>query len=162
MNWYRINYKRLTVLLLPTMLRKPVLVALLESLVTPVSGLYTRFLSFSDDVRYRLNHNSQVCYLQAVLNDAFDFSARRIYITDAKIIEWSRFLWLESEDKPIMLQKGEIFILNSERFIGADSLDFIVNVPLSLNLTDNDYNRTHALLRYYKLAGKRYDIEEYE
>lgn len=162
MNWYRINYKRLVLLLLPTMLRKPVIAAFLEAMTTPVSGLYTRFLSFTDDVRYRLNHNSQVCYLEAVLNDAFDFTERRIYITDAEILEWTRFLWLESEDKPVMLETGEIFILNSERFIGADSLDFVVNVPVSLNLSENDYNRMHALLRYYKLASKRYNISLYE
>lgn len=161
MNWYKIDYKRLVQLLLPTFLRKKVLVTWLEVLTTPLTRLHTSFMNFRIDALYKLNHNGQVCYLQAVLNDAFDFTDRRIYISDATIIEWTRFLWLESEDKPILLETSEVFILNSERFIGADSIDFVVNVPRIAKLSMDEYNRMHALLRYYKLASKRYTISEF-
>ncbi|GAB6123090.1 hypothetical protein [Dysgonomonas termitidis] len=155
MNWYRISYSRLALLLLPPMLRNPVLAAFLNGALKPVSLLYISFLGFRGDIAYNLGHNGQVCYLQAVLNDAFDYSLRRIRITDAPENEWGRFLWLESEDRPIMLG---IFILNREAFIGADGIDFAVILPASLNLTGDEYNRLNSLLRYYKMAGKRYVI----
>lgn len=163
MNWYKIDYNRLVRLLLPTMLRKPIIQSFLDAMVTPVKTLYNAFNSYRKEADYKLNHNSQICYLQAVLNDSFDSDNRRIYIGDAPIEEWSRFLWKESEDRPIMLPKNDetsdAFMLQSERFIGANSLDFIVYAPNALNLNKNDLIKMNALIRYYKLAGKRYEIQ---
>ena len=50
--------------------------------VTPLNYIHTRFLEFRKDAAYRLNHNGQVCYLRAVLNDTFDPELRRITVTD--------------------------------------------------------------------------------
>jgi hypothetical protein len=97
--------------------------------------------------------------LQAVLNDYFEFVRRRIYITDADVLDWSRFLWREPEDKPVMLG---IFLLGRENFIGADSIDFAVHIPSDLNLSNDDYNRMNSIIRYYKLASKRYIIQRFE
>lgn len=162
MNWYKIDYYRLVRLLLPTMLRKPVIQSFLDAMVTPVKTLYNAFNTYRKEADYKLNHNSQVCYLQAVLNDSFDDDKRRIYIADAPIEEWSRFLWKEAEDRPLMLtsETAGVFMLQSERFIGANSLDFIVCIPTDLNLDKNDIIKMNALIRYYKLAGKRYEIQQ--
>lgn len=156
MKWYRIDFSRFVYLLIPRIVRKKTLIAWLGSMVFPFNRLQTVFAAYRADIDYKLNHNSQVCYLQAVLNDSFDHIERRIYIADAPIIEWNGFLWDEASDRPIML--GTHF-LQGERFIGSDALDFIVYVPLSLRLNDNDKNKMDALLRYYKLAGKRYEIQ---
>lgn len=161
MNWYRIDYSKLIRLLLPVRLRKLATIAFIRALTLPVSSLHASFMAYRNDANYKINHNSQVCYLQAVLNDNFDFVQRRIYITDSEILDWTRFLWKESEDKPIMLYEDSYFMLNSENFIGADSIDFVVFVPSDLGLVLDDYNRMNAFLRYYKLAGKRYIIQEY-
>jgi hypothetical protein len=155
MNWYRIDYKRLVLLLLPTTLRRSRLTALLNAAVAPLSRLYVRFMGFRDDTRYRVEHNAQVCHLQAVLNDAFDYVDRRVYITDAQQQEIGQFLWREAEDRPILLG---VFLLNRERFMGADAIDFIVRLPADLQLTPDNQNMLHSLLRYYKLAGKRYVV----
>lgn len=138
------------------MLRRPRLVALLNATGLPVSRLHVLFSSFRGDVRYKLTHNGQVCFLQAVLNDSFDFTARRIRITDADTLEWGQFAWREAEDRPIMLGT---FLLNREGFMGADGIDFVVHIPYAISLTDDNYNMIHSLLRYYKLAGKRYIIQ---
>lgn len=156
MNWYKIDYNRLVRLLLPTMLRKPVIQSFLDAMVIPAKSLYAAFNAYRKEADYKLNHNSQVCYLQAVLNDSFDYDNRRIRIGDAPIEEWARFLWKESEDRPIMLGT---FMLQSERFIGSNSIDFIVYVPTALKLNKNDLIKMNALIRYYKLAGKRYEIQ---
>jgi len=156
MNWYKINFDRLANLFTPELLKKESMMAVLRCFMRPMTTIYNLFLSFKAETDYKLSHNSQVCYLQAVLNDAFDYSDRRIYIEDAPVLEWTRLLWTEAEDKPIMLG---VFMLQSEKFIGSDSIDFIVFVPNALGLNDNDFVKMNALLRYYKLAGKRYEIQ---
>jgi hypothetical protein len=156
MNWYRISYSRLALLILPPILRNPVLLAFLNAALKPVSLLYVLFLNFRGDMAHNLGHNGQTCYLQDVLNGAFDYTLRRIRIEDAPENEWDRFLWLESEDRPIMLGT---FILNREAFTGADAIDFVVILPASLNLSADEYNRLNSLLRYYKMAGKRYVLQ---
>lgn len=138
------------------MLRRPLTGCLLQAAVSPVAGLYASFMSLRSDILYRLNHNGQVCHMTAMLNDSFDCTARRIRITDAEGGEWGYFLWKEEFDRPVMLG---VFMLQAERFIGADSIDFIVLVPYALNLTDDGFSRMHSLIRYYKLAGKRYAIQ---
>lgn len=158
MNWYTIDFYRMVALLLPIILRNQVILALCQSLVLPLVFLDDTFSSFRQDIDYKINHNSQICYLQSLLNDVFDFSTRGIYIADAPEVVWDRFLWTEAENKPIMLGT---FMLQGEKFIGANSIDFIVYVPLRLNLNNNDFTRMNALVRYYKLASKRFDIQTY-
>jgi len=158
MNTYKINLSRLVVLMLPVSLRTSTFIAFLFSFVVSIQRLYVAFMNYRKDVAYRMNHNSQVCYLQAVLNDNFDFIQRRIYITDAEFEAWSKFLWKEEFDRPIMLGT---YMLQSDRFIGVDGMDFIVHVPYALNLDRDEYARMHSLLRYYKLASKRYVLRNY-
>lgn len=159
MNWLRIDYRRLAMHLLPERIMQPKLIAILSSIMSQIALLHTLFISFRNDTDYKINHNSQVCYLQAVLNDNFDYINRRIYITDADVEQWTQFLWKESEDKPIMLGT---FLLNRESFIGADSIDFVVHIPVIMTLSADDLNRMNSLIRYFKLSSKRYTIQRYE
>ncbi|MCC8154675.1 MAG: hypothetical protein LIP01_10995, partial [Tannerellaceae bacterium] len=82
MSKYDIQIRKLVFILLPTFLRKPILVGLPYSIVTPVCEMYTRFLRFREDSNYRMTYNGQICYLKAVLNDHFDPVQRRINISD--------------------------------------------------------------------------------
>ncbi|MDU1893039.1 MAG: hypothetical protein E6767_20375 [Dysgonomonas sp.] len=158
MNYYKIDYKRLVSLLLPVILRGKMLIALLQAVSLPVAKLHASFMSFRNDILYKANHNGQVCYMEAMLNDNFDFTARRIYISDAESEEWGRMLWREYLDRPVMLRHDQFFMLQSERFIGADGIDFVANIPIDLNIEGNELQRMNSLIRYYKYAGMRYTI----
>ncbi|NDV79916.1 hypothetical protein [Dysgonomonas sp. 511] len=158
MNFYKVDYIRLVRLLLPTMLRRARLKAFIGAMVVPLTRLHSTFLTFRREILYRITRNGQVCHLTAMLNDNFDYTPRRIYITDADREDWGRMLWREHLDRPILLRHDEYFMLQQERFIGADAIDFVVNVPASLNLSADDMARMDSLLRYYKLASKRYII----
>ena len=69
---YNINFAKLLGDLLPIDWRQPAMLQWLEILTAPLAVLHEDFLKYRKAKIYRLTHNSQVCYLQAVLNDAFD------------------------------------------------------------------------------------------
>lgn len=159
MKFYDIDYKRFVRLMLPTMLRHDRLTAFLDAMVAPVITLYYQFRRFRQDAIYRLTITPQVCYLERLLNDRFDIDQRRIFITDGVFYD-SLYLYTdgenndlyaynEAENKPVPLYTaGES---------GAESADFIVNIPASLNF---DLNEFKALLNAYKLVSKTYSINK--
>lgn len=155
---YEIAYKKLVLMLLPTMLRKPLLVTIANAMISPVVSLYRSFMQFRDEINYRLYHNGQTCYLRAVLNDAFDPTSRRITVTDGDISGAAVFIYQRSESKFKMLKRrGEGALLISRRgFSGTTGFDFMVNLPIDLKGIDE--LRLRAITNTYKLASKRYAI----
>ena len=83
MDKYDVNFKRLALLLLPTFWRRPLFAAMAYAAVSPLQYLHTRFILWKRGGDYRLEHNGQVCYLRALLNDKFDPIDRRITITES-------------------------------------------------------------------------------
>lgn len=77
MDKYDVNFKRLALLLLPTFWRRPLFAAMAYAAVSPLQYLHTRFILWKRESDYRLEHNGQVCYLRALLNDKFDPIDRR-------------------------------------------------------------------------------------
>ena len=71
MDKYDVNFKRLALLLLPTFWRRPLFAAMAYAAVSPLQYLHTRFILWKRESDYRLEHNGQVCYLRALLNDKF-------------------------------------------------------------------------------------------
>lgn len=150
---YNIDFKRFILLLLPIVLRRPKLFAFLRSMVTPIASLNVSFGAYREEVSYNLSHNSQVCYLTAMLNDNFDRQLRRIRVED---MERNRrtYLYLREEQKPIYLGT-EYIHLRSE--FSDNGYDFRV-VLNGVVLSEGEPARMRALINYYKLASKRYLI----
>jgi hypothetical protein len=67
---------------LPVRLRQVIQFAWLKAVIAPVKYIYGLFMANRVNNLYYLAHNSQVCYMEAALNDTFDNTLRRIYITD--------------------------------------------------------------------------------
>lgn len=151
---YIVDYAKFRDLLLPTFKRKPKIRAYLLAWLMPISNLYTAFMKFRKDTLYKINHNGQVVYLQKVLNDRFDNTLRRIYITDG-IINEPTFIYKHVEDRPVYL--GTRYIYSREELQFRD-VDFIVVLPYDMVLSDEELIRMKSLLNYYKLASKTYRI----
>ena len=149
---YNLNIDKLLVLLTPTFLRKPKLVAWLRTLATPLHKVLYDFQRTSQDNLYNLAHNSQVCYLRKALNDEFDDEQRRIRIEDGKQKQ-RLYIYPRSANKPLYL--GEIFLYQRGDYIDG-GVDFIVVLPKDLTY---DKYKLEALVNFYKLAGKRWTIE---
>lgn len=153
---FQVDFKKLAILLLPTMLRKPVLGSLVQLVISPVSSIHTRFLSYRKDNLYRLQHNGQVCYLQAALNDKFDPIDKRIVITDADVVEVGFIYWREEERlEGVPMRLDGAYIVSSRGYSGVDGFDFIVKVPAEIM---NNEQQIRALVNVFKLAGKQFDI----
>ena len=109
---------------------------------------------------YQLLITPQVCYLEKMLNDRFDFTNRGIFIDDAKdkapLYIFRRdelkpkYIYRRIENKPVYIYtRGES---------GTIKDDFIVFVPIQLRV-----NRPEmiSLIKQYKLAGTKFKIQTF-
>ncbi len=153
---FGINFNNVVVWLIPKVLRTSFNVAWLKALVVPVVTVYNQLLTFKDEVLYKLSHNGQVCHLQGALNDTFDISLRRIYISDAGG-DVVTLIHRDTDEKVLVLQDDTApFTIHNDSAYFGGSYDFIVNIPYQFS--EADMYRLRALVDYYKLAGKRYDV----
>lgn len=154
--WYKIDWDRLLLLLLPTFLRKPVLFGYIKALVSPIASLHYQWELFRDDNLNTLSYNGQRCYLRKVLNDKCDNDERRIYISNTAQIEQD-YLFTKAENLDVYL--GTMFLDTEFNYAGT-TVDFLIYVPQVLKQFNE--NKIIALLEFYKLAGKSYNIVYYE
>lgn len=163
---YHINWSRLVALLLPTFLRKPISRLWIGCLLHPLETAHGSFMDFCEKSRYKLAHNSQICYLQAVVNDLFDPEIRGIRIKNAVIVP-PLWLYEPEENKPIWLfeatEEGAVF-LREESQIRGDGADFLVLLPQRLRPGDPTAREAFetslkANINYYKLFVKNYNLK---
>lgn len=164
-NWsdetFKVNIKRLALLVLPTWLRRPLVGALIYAGVTPLGRLAQELRKYRSTTRYRLRHDGQVCNLRGVLNDEFDPEIRRITVEDrdsATPIEAS-IIYRREVARWVMVpcQGSGAVIIHREGFSGTSGYDFWVNVPDELRSAGIE-TRMRAIINTYKLASKRYTI----
>lgn len=154
---YRVDFARLAWLLLPTLLRRPRLVAFAQWLTTPVANLYTRFVAYEATVRRELSYNSQVLLFEAALNDRFDAALRRIYLTNTDVELQPVYLNFvaEAQPNPTLYFQAEgqppVYLFRWVEF--SQQADFIVHAPAILKLKAG---QLHAAIRRLKLANKQY------
>lgn len=154
MSLFNVNKSNLIRLLLPLSLREPKTRGWLGALTEPVWYLYDAFKKNRSDNLYYLTHNSQVVYMQVVLNDRFDNTLRRISIVDgddtAPIYVHTReelkpiYVHTRVEDDPLYLYTR-----------GETNVGFIVLVPAAVIF---DMVEIKALVDRYKLPGITYKI----
>jgi hypothetical protein len=167
MGFFDINYDFLRVQLLPVRLRKTNTSAWLKCLISPVKWLFHQFKLQRDGQLYLLSHNSQVVYLEAVLNDMFDPLTRGIYIEDGSF-EDPVYAFLVSETHPIWVglavEAGTVsYVLPTALYTATETTvlgnSFLVKVPAAISF---DADRMRALINKYRIAGKNiYGIELY-
>lgn len=132
--------------------------AWLGVLLSPLLGyLQPIFNAFMAAQTYYLLHNSQVCKMQAALNDTFDDALRRIFISDP-VTDNPVWLYMRSEDKPVYLYRrseNKPVYLYRRSEIGGTGTQFIVNVPSALGLTSGQVAQLTALVNRDRLPSKR-------
>lgn len=151
--WYNLNVKKLSVLLLPTLLRDKLLIYYLYCAIKPLERMHFQWLRMRKNTIYKLNHNGQVCYFQGALNDRFDPDRRRIVIMDSHRYK-EQYIYTIGEKKPKYL--GVMYLRQASDFVD-NGVDFVVLAPAAL-LDKNNYEMK-SLIDYYRLASKRYIID---
>lgn len=164
-NVYNINWRKFIIENLEVDLRRVKTVKWLEVLFKPIIWLHIEFLAFRTQALYKVNHNSQICYLQAVLNDSFDNVQRRIIIRNA-ILREPLWFYEPEENKPVLFYEESdnkpVYFREESEFIG-DGADFLVLVPIDLKPTNTQEEnalliKMKAQIDYYKLFVKNYII----
>ncbi|PKP46818.1 MAG: hypothetical protein CVT94_13470 [Bacteroidetes bacterium HGW-Bacteroidetes-11] len=161
---FNINFHTLIDDLLPWFLTKPVMLAWLQALLSPVVSLYDSFLSLRDVKLYEARYNGQVAELEYVLNDFYyaDGTTSLIYIEDnTESGEIYLYNISENEEETYIYNldettEPEVFIFNSSEAAGTS--DFTIFVPGTL-VYDTDY--LSSLVRKYKIAGPTFTIQHY-
>ena len=155
-NIYRIAFIRLAVLLLPTFLRKPALMAFLQAAYSQID--YAGFDKYRGQTNYRLAHNGQVCYLRKVLNDYFDVEQRRIEIGEG-IPPTYVVVYHRNEQHLVGAppRGDEALVIGWRGTAVGGAYNFTIRVPLEL-YNDATTTKIAALTREYKLASKQFQI----
>lgn len=161
---FNIDFSKLVSDLLPWFHRKPVMVAWLKALISPLTSLYTSFLQERTRRLYEASYNGQIAELEYVLNDYYYNSptTRDIYIEDYVGYE-DTFIYNVSEslEETVIYNTAEntepnTIIFNAEE--GSGGPDFIVWVPDTLIF---DQNYMVSLVTKYKVAGPSFVIMTY-
>lgn len=153
----QINWNKFIADKLPRPVRDPLLYAIMKALFAPLVLMYNEFLNYTNAVRYKLEHTSQVWSIEDVLNDAFDIDQRRIYITGSGG-EAPVLLYPDEDQQPVILQPdedGEPVLLNPDSMT-LGSYDAVIWLPFEP--TQEEMFRLRAIVDSYKLAGITYDV----
>jgi len=159
--YYNIGYPLLHLLLTPVMLRNDLQYALLISLARGFETLNVDFRAYVQS--FEVKTNAQVCYMQAMLNNEFDYIQRRIIVRQVEPNDDGMLLWEESQDKPIILYvegtpDSEPYMLSQDYQIGSNMIDFEIVMPTTMALSMLETRRLRALVNQNKLASKKYRI----
>lgn len=157
--YYNINYSLLVLLMTPTLLRQHMTNVFQDSMSKPLDAINNQFVKYMEGLVTIAS--SQVCYMQALLNDEFDFYDRRIKVRTYKFDFDSLILWDMSIPKRAMFGKkgsGNQFLLCKKGQIGANIPDFEIVFPVGFALSPDEERRLKQLVNQHKLATKKYII----
>jgi hypothetical protein len=155
---FDVLFKKLVVWLLPMPIRKPVHVAWLMAMLSPLTKLYNDFLAFRTSVLYYLNIDASVCKLEKLLNDRYDTVQRRIVITDPQEFD-PLWLYRKVENKPVFLfrkSENKPVFLYTKAETSAFGVDFIIKIPVFVVF---DINELKSLIKRFRLGSKTFKVQ---
>lgn len=147
-------------LVMPTQHQTLETVKYMEVAMNPLNDVQTLFYAFFDEVKYDLQFDGRVIYLERLLNDLFDPTNRDIYISDAPVVE-QLYLFNQIEDnEPTILSNviedmPPVYVYNSSE---AAAYDFYINIPVGVTF---NADLIAAKMAMYVHAGKRYKIKTF-
>lgn len=160
----QIDYRKLVILLLPTFLRQPVLMAWLRAMAFPLQSLHDRHQAARTQRLYELRHTSQVCYIKDALNNEFGITdyANGFEIEDINAPgEW---VWIYDEnvdrfdDEQHMFFDDPTFIHNISAILPPTSAFFVL-VPQSITIDETNEARIRSIVNKYRLASRTFEIK---
>jgi hypothetical protein len=157
-SFYNIDLKKLSRISLPKSKRKAKRLARIYAAIYAASEVFQQLMRFRKAKLYQLMITPQVCYLERLLNDRWDFTQRRIRIVDGSD-KPPLFIYQEAEEKPVFIYQEEenqpVFIY-TEGESETITDDFIIQVPVAVSF---DINEMKSLVKAYKLAGTKFNIQ---
>jgi len=158
---YEISFKRLVTWLVPEVLRRQRMMALLNALVTPVANIHNAFITNRRNNLYKLLITPQVCYVEMALNDKYDPTGRRISIVSPKSYD-PLFIYRRVEAKPVYLDRKNAVTNNDKIWlyqkgeVNSFQFDFIIKLPSGMVVNKDEMR---AVVDSYILPEKTYTID---
>jgi len=162
---FGVKIKELVTGLIPLKIRGDIFTEWIGALVEPIQTINDTFAGVVADIRYELQFNSQVIYLEHILNDQFDPGSRNIYIDDPAQYIDDNYLYNKDEDQDSLTIRNkseggpDVFLYTLAEV--ADNDDFIVFVPDNISFDAAMQVQMSAIIDRYRHAGKRYSFETY-
>lgn len=157
MQIYRINWNRFVILNTPNELRKVKYVKYLISFFEAIKKLYSLFRLFRIQQLYEAEINGQTIQLERVLNDVYDPTERRIYITDGGVYTPPIFYDFDKNRPVIFAAEGATnpIFYSDINIEDAVAFNFFVHVPEDIFFQKD---RMKATVTKYKNISRTFDI----
>lgn len=160
----QIDYRKLVILLLPTFLRQPVLMAWLRVMAYPLQQLHDRHQAARTQRLYELRHTSQVCFIKDALNNEFGITdyANGFEIED--INSPGEWVWIYDEnvdrfdDEQHMLFDDPTYIHDKSAILPPTSAFFVL-VPQSITIDEMNWARIRSIVNKYRLTSRTFEIK---
>jgi len=110
---------------------------LMDALMTPMEWLDGYFARFRESEFYSLQHNYTKSSIEKVLNDAFDNTARRIYIDNVEP-QVQLYLYEPGDDRPVYLYEpadDQPVYLRELSAADLGAINFVVYLPNPIRST---------------------------
>jgi len=162
-DYYKISLEHFAALITPIVLRKTLYLAFAGSMIKPAMDIHRAFIDWAELVEDR--QTGQVCVLEKMLNDRYDYSQRRIYIAASPFDQDYCLLWKEAQNHPMMIWKesstdpdAEAHLLERNGMLGTVSPDFDVVFPALYVMSESEKAEIKQFLNSNKLASKKYRL----
>lgn len=161
----RIDYRKLVILLLPTFLRRPVLMAWLRAMVYPLQQLHDRHQSARTQRLYELRHTSQICFIKDALNKEFGITDYAAGFEIEDINATGNWIWVYDEnverfdDEQHMLFDEPTWIHDTSSILPPTSA-FTVLVPKHIEIDETNDARIRSIVNIYRLASRTFEIKK--
>jgi len=159
-----IDYKKLSVMLLPTFLREATVMAIVRSLVQPLQALHDAHRNESEVRMYELEHTGQCCHIKEALNKQFSISsyANGFQLEDLD----AEGNWVMAYDEDEAFEEVMVFAKNTNDVIVCDeetilppTQSFKVLAPSSVALTDENSAIIKMIVNKYRLASRTFIVQ---
>lgn len=153
---YNFDVNRWIVSMIPAIMRKKALYALLKALLYPLQFICLAFETLRNSTLLKLSYNAFAVYLEKFLNDLL--KTEGIVIEDY-VLEMTLYLSHKEENYPVdyISLKAEklpsVYVSNDNRLVGG----FYVKVPETV-ATPEVIATIRKWVEFYKYAGTRYEI----
>ena len=161
----RIDYRKLVILLLPTFLRRPVLMAWLRAMVYPLQTLHDRYQAARTQRMYELCHTSQICFIKDALNKEFGITDYAAGFEIEDINAPGNWVWIYDEnverfdDEQHMLFEEPTWIHDTSSILPPTSA-FTVLVPAHITIDETNDARIRSVVNKYRLASRTFEIKK--
>lgn len=161
-----VQFNQVCKYLLPLPIRYPRMEAWVGALLSPLQTLNAVFVAWAAGIRYDLGFTGQQANLEHLLNDLYDSTLRRIYLTDPSgVYVFTAAIFNANEAQPTSVvynlsESGaaNTAVLRNRAEVFVSGADFVIKIPSALNVSATT-DRMKSTINKYKQAGKAYSFE---